>query len=42
MMGQSQEEMMEQPEQKAAGESAQDPIVLAALASVGLSWYHPF
>jgi hypothetical protein len=42
MMGESQEEMMEQPKQKAAGESTQDPIVLAALASVGLSWYQFF
>nr|WP_227778532.1 hypothetical protein [Haladaptatus pallidirubidus] len=34
--------MMGRPEQKAAGESAQDPIVLAAIASVGLSWYQFF
>lgn len=42
MMSERQEKMMEQPEQKAAGESTQDPIVLTALASVGLSWYQFF
>ena len=39
MMDKSQEEMTERPAQKAAGESTRDPIVLAAIASVGLSLY---